>query len=149
MITNFYAPEYEYKLLRYIKKYIRPEKIQAERKDIMGTFLDIMGALGEGMVSMADAYADMKCADMKRMEELKKEYNTLAQKYGKETIGNTSTAVEAKLPEAMTFDSFPRADSFLEAAGYSYVKSDVWKKGDILARGDYKGCSYIISFYRM
>lgn len=110
----------------------------------MSTFLDVMGVLGQGMINMADAYADMK-----RMEELKKEYNTLAQKYGKETIGNTSTAVEAKLPEAMTFDSFPRADSFLEASGYEYMERGVWKKNDTIAKGDYKGCSYIISFYRM
>lgn len=115
----------------------------------MGTFLDIMGALGEGMVSMADAYADMKRADMKRMEELKKEYNTLAQKYGKETIGNTSTT-DTELPEPMKFNGFCRADSFLEAAGYSYVKSGAWKKGDVLARGEYMGkCDYLVTFYKM
>lgn len=111
----------------------------------MSTFLDVMGGvLGQGMINMADAYADMK-----RMEELKNEYNTLAQKYGKETIGNTSTT-DTELPEPMKFNGFCRADSFLEAAGYSYVKRGTWKKGDILVQGEYMGNrDYLVTFYKM
>lgn len=112
----------------------------------MGFFTSLMETLEENM----EAYN----ADMQEMKKAKETYNRLAKKYGKPVITGAPVASSAttshKVPEPMSFESYLEAHRFLQAARYSYMSVDIWKKGEIIARGKrVSSSSYMVTFHEL
>lgn len=111
----------------------------------MGFFAALMETLEENM----EAYN----ADMQKMKEAKETYNRLAKKYGKPVITEpvvSSTTASHKVPEPMSFESYIEAHRFLQAARYTYQSPDIWKKGNVIARGKRVSISsYVVTFHEL
>ena len=113
----------------------------------MGFFTSLMETIDESM----KAYN----ADMQQMKEAKETYNRLAKKYHKPVITtptttNTSSRAVTKVPEPVSFESYIEAHRFLLAGRYVYQSVDIWKKGNIIARGKrVSSSSYMVTFHEL
>ena len=108
--------------------------------------MSLMETIEEGM----EAYN----ADMQEMAKAKETYNRLAKKYGKPVITAPTTGVSSKgttkVPEPMSFESYIEAHRFLQAARYTYQSPDIWKKGNVIARGKRVSTySYVVTFHEL
>lgn len=110
----------------------------------MGFFAALMETLEENM----EAYN----ADMEEMAKAKETYNRIAKKYHKPVITTTvaSSKGTPKVPEPISFESYIEAHRFLQAGRYVYQSVDIWKKGNIIARGKrVSSSSYVVTFHEL